>query len=84
MPAAMCTRLPLRITAAHLKECQMYILNRFVNLIFMQCSFFSAGEALQSEAVRLKRVLNTLWEVRADWERIADKLVSPGTREVRP
>lgn len=37
---------------------------------------------LKSTATRLRLVLNALWEVRADWERIADQLISPGSREV--
>ena len=41
----------------------------------------TAGES-KSKAARLKLVLNALWEVRADWERIADQLISPGSREV--
>ena len=51
-----------------------------VLLLFYLLSL-SAGES-KSKATRLKLVLNALWEVRADWERIADQLISPGSREV--
>ena len=63
-----------------LPDCPLYV-HMVLLLFYLIILSLSAGES-KSKATRLKLVLNALWEVRADWERIADQLISPGSREV--